>query len=194
MDWPVVLSIASSGVSVASLLVARRALDIARGAKNKARESLRTAVYSVEVNRRRLGLPYDHDVVERYEGNEGLFSSMGVGSWDGRRRKDSDGIVQSDDAVQVYADGTYRIIPNSVAFSVLKPVCCREHGTCDDPECPYTGVLGSQRVRTSMVLCPRTGDVYIDTGADVLERIPNARQALSSSDQARSRAVDCEAV
>lgn len=194
MDWPVVLSIASSGVSVASLLVARRALDIARGAKNKARESLRTAVYSVEVNRRRLGLPYDHDVVERYEGNEGLFSSMGGGSWDGRRRKDSDGIVQSDDAVQVYADGTYRIVPRTDSFSVLKPVFCRVHGTCDDPSCPYAISAVVPRVRTSMVLLPRSGTAYIDTGEDELERIPNALQALVSSGRVQCRDSDRGAV
>lgn len=112
-------------ISVASLLMSRHAWTIAEEAKGKARHSLRVSVYSVEVNRKRLGIPYDHDVVEQYEANEGIFASMGVGSYKGRRCKDSDGIVQSDDAVQVFSDGTYRIVPRTESFSVLKPVFCR---------------------------------------------------------------------
>ena len=137
MDWHLVLSSLAFAISVASLLVSRHAWTIAEEAKGKARHSLRVSVYSVEVNRKRLGIPYDHDVVEQYEANEGIFASMGVGSYKGRRCKDSDGIVQSDDAVQVFSDGTYRIVPRKEVFSVLKPVFCRVHGTCDDPSCPY---------------------------------------------------------
>lgn len=169
MDWHLVLSSLAFAISVASLLVSRHAWTIAEEAKGKARHSLRVSVYSVEVNRKRLGIPYDHDVVEQYEANEGIFASMGVGSYEGRRCKDSDGIVQSDDAVQVFSDGTYRIVPRTESFSVLKPVFCRVHGTCDDPSCPYAISAVVPRVRTSMVLCPATGTVYIDTGADELE-------------------------
>ena len=154
MDWHLVLSSLTFAISGASLLVSRHAWTIAEEAKGKARHSLRVSVYSVEVNRKRLGIPYDHDVVEQYEANEGIFASMGVGSYKGRRCKDSDGIVQSDDAVQVFSDGTYRIVP---------------------------------RVRTSMVLLPRSGTAYIDTGEDALEMIPNARQALASSDRVQCR-------
>ena len=111
MDWHLVLSSLAFAISVASLLVSRHAWTIAEEAKGKARHSLRVSVYSVEVNRKRLGIPYDHDVVEQYEANEGIFASMGVGSYKDRRCKDSDGIVQSDDAVLVFSDGTYRIVP-----------------------------------------------------------------------------------
>lgn len=194
MDWHFVLSSSAFAISVASLLVSRHAWTIAEEAKGKARHSLRVSVYSVEVNRKRLGIPYDHDVVEQYEANEGIFASMGVGSYKGRRCKDSDGIVQSDDAVQVFSDGTYRIVPRKEVFSVLKPVFCRVHGTCDDPSCPYAISAVVPRVRTSMVLCPATGTVYIDTGADELEMIPNARQALVSSDRVQCRDSDRGAV
>ena len=84
MDWHLVLSSLTFAISVASLLVSRHAWTIAEEAKGKARHSLRVSVYSVEVNRKRLGIPYDHDVVEQYEANEGIFASMGVGSYKGR--------------------------------------------------------------------------------------------------------------
>lgn len=84
MDWHLVLSSSAFAISVASLLVSRHAWTIAEEAKGKARHSLRVSVYSVEVNRKRLGIPYDHDVVEQYEANEGIFASMGVGSYKGQ--------------------------------------------------------------------------------------------------------------
>lgn len=88
MDWHLVLSSSAFAISVASLLMSRHAWTIAEEAKGKARHSLRVSVYSVEVNRKRLGIPYDHDVVEQYEANEGIFASMGVGSYKGRRCKE----------------------------------------------------------------------------------------------------------
>lgn len=75
MDWHLVLSSSAFAISVASLLVSRHAWTIAEEAKGKARHSLRVSVYSVEVNRKRLGIPYDHDVVEQYEANEGIFAA-----------------------------------------------------------------------------------------------------------------------
>ena len=113
---------------------------------------------------------------------------------DWTRRKDSDGVADSDDAFEVFSDGTYRIVPRTDSFSVLKPVFCRVHGTCDDPACPYAISAVVPRVRTSMVLLPRSGTAYIDTGEDELERIPNALQALASSGRVQCRDSDRGAV
>ena len=172
----------SLGVSFASLVISCAALYWSRMARIEAAGAVERSRYALESSRKHVGLPYDHKIVHDWE----LRTQFGFAPQikdDWTRRKDSDGVADSDDAFEVFSDGTYRIVPNSGVFSVLKPVFCREHGTCDDPACPYAICAGVQRVRTSLVLCPRSGIAYIDTGGDGLEMIPNALQALASSDR-----------
>lgn len=160
----------SLGVSFASLVISCAALYWSRMARIEAAGAVERSRYALESSRKHVGLPYDHKIVHDWE----LRTQFGFAQQikdDWTRRKDSDGVADSDDAFEVFSDGTYRIVPNSGVFSVLKPVFCREHGTCDDPACPYAICAGVQRVRTSLVLCPRSGIAYIDTGGDGLEMI-----------------------
>lgn len=172
----------SLGVSVVSLVVSCIAFYLSSAAKAKAVEAVGRSRYALESSRKHVGLPYDHEIVDKWESRT-LFGFAPQIKDDWTRRKDSDGVVDSDIAFEMFSDGSYRIVPNSGAFSVLKPVFCREHGICDDPACPYATYAGVQRVRTSLVLCPKSGTAYIDTGADELEMIPNALRALVSSDR-----------
>lgn len=179
----------SLGVSFVSLVISCAALYWSRMARIEAAGAVERSRYALESSRKHVGLPYDHKIVHDWE----LRTQFGFAPQikdDWTRRKDSDGVADSDDAFEVFSDGTYRIVPNSGVFSVLKPVFCREHGTCDDPACPYAICAGVQRVRTSLVLCPRSGIAYIDTGGDGLEMIPNALQALASSDRSTGPGED----
>lgn len=147
----------SLGVSFASLVISCAALYWSRMARIEAAGAVDRSRYALESSRKHVGLPYDHKIVHDWE----LRTQFGFAPQikdDWTRRKDSDGVADSDDAFEVFSDGTYRIVPNSGVFSVLKPVFCREHGTCDDPACPYAICAGVQRVRTSLVLCPRSLD------------------------------------
>lgn len=147
----------SLGVSFASLVISCAALYWSRMARIEAAGAVERSRYALESSRKHVGLPYDHKIVHDWE----LRTQFGFAPQikdDWTRRKDSDGVADSDDAFEVFSDGTYRIVPNSGVFSVLKPVFCREHGTCDDPACPYAICAGVQRVRTSLVLCPQIGN------------------------------------
>ena len=178
------LSCSSIAVSVAALVVSVRAHRLAKDAKDVAEHAETRAIYAIESERKHVGLPYDHKIVRLFENREYMRLP---GYLHGIRDVDHDGVTSSDDAIEVFSDGTYRIVSRKEVFSVLKPVFCRVHGTCDDPSCPYAISAVVPRVRTSMVLLPRSGTVYIDTGACELERIPNALQVLVSS----CRPSDC---
>lgn len=183
----------SLGVSFVSLVVSCIAFYWSHTARIEAAEAMGRSRYALESSRKHVGLPYDHKIVDKWENRVRFgITPQTVDDWN--RRKDSDGVVDSDDAFEVFSDGTYRIVPNSGVFSVLKPVFCREHGTCDDPACPYAICAGVQRVRTSLVLCPRSGIAYIDTGADGLEMIPNALRALASSNRPTDPGEDAPGV
>lgn len=175
-------------VSVVSLVVsciaycrADKAFCEAAEAMLHADRAKEQAEYAIEVGRKYAGLPYNHAVLGHYEKSAPAWDHWRTQTVMSDRAKDDAGIVDADDAFEMFSDGTYRIVPNSGAFSVLKPVFCRVHGVCDDPACPYTISLGVSRARTSLVLCPRTGVAYIDTGVDELVRVSNALQVLSSS-------------
>ena len=126
----------SLGVSFASLVISCAALYWSRMARIEAAGAVERSRYALESSRKHVGLPYDHKIVHDWE----LRTQFGFAPQikdDWTRRTDSDGVADSDDAFEGFSDGTYRIVPNSGVFSVLKPVFCREHGTCDDPACPY---------------------------------------------------------
>lgn len=184
----------SLAISLVSLGISCVAYHRASLAESKASEALRrtdrakeSAVYAIESARKYAGLPYNHKVLREYERFAPAWDLWQARAVKDGREKDEAGIVNADDAFEMFSDGTYRIVPNSGVFSVLKPVFCRVHGVCDDPACPYATVPGVSRARTSLVLCPRTGAAYIDTGGDGLARVSNALQALSESG---SRPVD----
>lgn len=102
----------SLGVSFASLVISCAALYWSRMARIEAAGAVERSRYALESSRKHVGLPYDHKIVHDWE----LRTQFGFAPQikdDWTRRKDSDGVADSDDAFEVFSDGTYRIVPNS---------------------------------------------------------------------------------
>lgn len=94
----------SLGVSFASLVISCAALYWSRMARIEAAGAVERSRYALESSRKHVGLPYDHKIVHDWE----LRTQFGFAQQikdDWTRRKDSDGVADSDDAFEVFRTG-----------------------------------------------------------------------------------------
>lgn len=92
----------SLGVSFASLVISCAALYWSRMARIEAAGAVERSRYALESSRKHVGLPYDHKIVHDWE----LRTQFGFAPQikdDWTRRKDSDGVADSDDAFEVFS-------------------------------------------------------------------------------------------
>lgn len=110
----------SLGVSFASLVISCAALYWSRMARIEAAGAVERSRYALESSRKHVGLPYDHKIVHDWE----LRTQFGFAPQikdDWTRRKDSDGVADSDDEDQPAIVLNTGKIPEYDGYAL---VCC----------------------------------------------------------------------